>query len=139
MGESLLRWDALGGPADPRAVTVAVLERDRRRVGWMTVLTVLLWLLVVAAIAGMVWFHFIFLQPKLRFYAQQGGSRDAAAWATVAEWAAMAVLSTAMIALFAALSTIGLIYTTRRATLRQVNANLSVIAEELRALRAAKG
>ena len=135
LGSSLLKWDAFAGPPDPRAVTLAVLDRDRRRVRWATALTVLLWLLAGAAVVGMVIFFHIQLEPRLQLYVRTVEGRDIAAWVMVARWAADAVLATAVILLLAALSTVGLVFTSRRATLRQVNANLAAIAEELRQLR----
>ena len=135
LGESLLTWDAYGKPADPRMVTLAVLARDRRRVRWATALTVLFWLLAIGTVIGMVIFFHVQLEPRLKLYVRTVEGRDIAAWVMVAQWAADAVLATALIVLLAALSTVALVFTSRRATLRQVNANLAAIAEELRQLR----
>ena len=135
LGESLLTWDAYGKPTDPRMVTLAVLARDRRRVRWATALAVLFWLLAIGAVIGMVIFFHVQLEPRLKLYVRTVEGRDIAAWVMVAQWAADAVLATALIVLLAALSTVALVFTSRRATLRQVNANLAAIADELRQLR----
>jgi hypothetical protein len=135
LGEALLAWDAVIPPTDPRAVTRMVLERDRRRVSRLTVLTVVLWLLAFVGVVAMVWFHFVFLQPRLWHYAQTSGSRDVRDWLVVAELAAKTVFVVAATVLLAALSTVGLVFSSRRATLRQVNANLAEVAEQLKQLR----
>jgi hypothetical protein len=135
MGEALLTWGVYGKPADPRLVTLAVLARDRRSVRWATALTVLFWLLAIGAVVGMVIFFHIQLEPRLQLYVRTVEARDIGAWVMVARLAADAVLATAVLLLLAALSTIGLVFTSRRATLRQVNANLAAIADELRQLR----
>jgi hypothetical protein len=135
LGEALLAWDARTPPTDPRAVTRAVLERDRRRVSRLTVLTVVLWLLAFVGVVAMVWFHFAFLQPRLWYYAQTSGSKDVRDWLIVAELAAKTVFVVAATVLLAALSTVGLVFSSRRATLRQVNANLAEVAEQLKQLR----
>lgn len=135
LGESLLKWDAYGQPADPRMVTLAVLARDRRRVRWATALAILFWLVAIGAVIGMVIFFHVQLEPRLMLYVRTVEARDIGAWVMVAQWAADAVLVTALIVLLAALSTVALVFASRRATLRQVNANLAAIAEELRLLR----
>jgi hypothetical protein len=139
LGESLLKWDAYGNPADPRMVTLAVLARDRRSVRWATVVTVLFWLLAIGAVVGMVIFFHVQLEPRLQLYVRTVEARDIGAWVMVARLAADAVLATAVLLLLAALSTVALVFTSRRATLRQVNANLAAIAEELRQLRKSAG
>jgi hypothetical protein len=135
LGESLLTWDAYGKPTDPRAVTLAVLDRDKRRVGRWTVVTVILWVLAFVAVAAMVCGHFVFLQPRLWWHAQQTGSKEVRDWIMVAELAAKTIFAVAAMVLLAALSTVALVFASRRATLRQVNANLAAIADELRQLR----
>ena len=95
----------------------------------------LFWLLAIGAVIGMVIFFHVQLEPRLKLYVRTVEARDIAAWVMVAQWAADAVLATALIVLLAALSTVALVFTSRRATLRQVNANLAAIAEELRQLR----
>lgn len=139
LGESLLTWDAHGRPSDPRAVTLAVLDRDKRRVGRWTVVAVIFWVLAFVAVVAMVCGHFMFLQPRLWYHAQQTGSKEVRDWIMVAELAAKTIFAVAAMVLLAALSTVALVFASRRATLRQVNANLAAIAEELRQLRKTDG
>lgn len=135
LGQSLLTWDAYGKPNDPRAITLAVLERDKRRVGRWTVVTVIFWVLAFVAVAAMVCVYFVLIQPRQWYHAQQSNSKEMRDWIMVSELAAKTVFAVATMVLLAALSTVALVFASRRATLRQVNANLAAIADELRQLR----
>jgi hypothetical protein len=139
LGRALLKLDAAGlaSALDPRQQTAAVLSRDRRRVRRLAVLTVLLWLLAGAALGLMIWFHFLFIVPKLDAYVRNLNWRDGMAWVLISKWAAGVILAFVAAMLLAALCTVLLVFSSRRATLRQVNANLLEISEQLRQLRAA--
>lgn len=147
LGQALLDLDSaqLGGVADMRRETWRVLERDRRRVWWLTAVTIGFWAVAVLMVLWMlVAFGLLMpLQAKLRDDAQHGRlSPEAREMAehkaqilfqmiTVGVTASVGVLA------FAALATVFLVLVSRRATLRQVNANLLEISEQLKALRQA--
>jgi hypothetical protein len=144
---ALLDLDArqLAGVPDVREQTWKILEQDRRRVGRWTALTIALWAIAILMIGGMlVGYALVFpLQAKLNEDAQLARigltpeMRGAAQFKaqimfqmiTVGVTASVGVLS------FAALATVFLVLASRRATLRQINASLLEISEQLKALR----
>jgi ABC-type Fe3+ transport system permease subunit len=146
LGRALLDLDSqkLSGASDAREQTWKVLERDRRRVWWLTVLTVATW---AAAMLMVLWmlvaFGLLFpqqaklfeeaeqfnrLTPQMREAAQ----RDAQ---ITFQMITVGVTCSVGILALASLSTVLLVVITRRATLRQINANLVEISEQLKALR----
>jgi hypothetical protein len=162
LGRALLSLDAaeLGKVPDTQKLTWQILQQDRRRVRWWTILTALTWLpAVLCALGVLVYLGLLFpLQAKL----QQ--MRDAQANVKEAEKQAhrqkevvdvkhatpaqieqlqrdaeigfkMMTVITALAVLtlsFAMLCSVLLIFATRRATLRQINASLLVISEQLK-------
>src|SRR2546426_1057370 len=68
LGKALLRFE-MGRPLpsnDPAALTQRVLQRDRRRLRWMTVVTLLLWLGAVLAVALILWVYAYMVYPKFQ-------------------------------------------------------------------------
>jgi hypothetical protein len=122
-----------------------ILRRDRRRVRLLAALAVSLW---AAASAGVFLISYVFftaLLPKLQAYyrrpeehagrwAEQGDI-----WAVIGQGIAWVVTASFAALLAAAVSTVALVLTSRRATLRQINASLAGISEQLRQLRQALG
>src|SRR5262245_34744422 len=147
LGRVLMTLDAsnLAGVPDAKQQTWRVLERDRRRVGWVTAITLVTWLLGVALVIWVIaaaWF----IMPKhakLMMDIRQGKIEAS----TREDVAAFHQKSTIMMALatagavgvlaIAALVTLLLIRVSRQATLRQVNASLLAISEQLRQQRPA--
>jgi len=145
-GEALLNLDVGTGPAgDPKVLTERVLARDRRRVRALTWLAAGSW--VVAA--GLVLLLLVVLallfpaMAKVHDEAFQGrltpAQREAAQVKLDVGFRMTSVgITVAVGALaLAALCTLGLVAATRRATLRQVNANLVEVTEQLKQLRQA--
>ena len=147
LGRALLKLDAsnLSGVPDAKQQTWRVLERDRRRVWWVTAMTLVTWLLGVALVlwvlvaAG-------FLMPKhaqLMMHIQQGkidpATRDqvAAFHQKLTMMMAVGTAGSVVVLALAALCTLLLIRVSRQATLRQVNASLLAISEQLRQQRPA--
>ena len=148
MGRALLRFDAsLMAPADPRAEAgrrvERVLARDRRRVRGLTALTVAAWLTTVAVIVAVLWVGYDAVYPKFQALfrdagGMSGGSRDniqttmsyVVALGTAAVAGAVGTLAVS------AICTVLLLFTSRRATLRQVNARLLEISEQIEAMKA---
>jgi hypothetical protein len=144
LGRALLALDAdkLAG-ADTRQQTWKILERDRRRVWWLTAITIALWAAAILMVLGMlVAFGLVFpLQAKLRDPAELARlppemRQDAQFKAQVAfQMVTVGVTVSVGILAMAALATILLVLATRRATLRQINASLLEISQQLKELR----
>jgi len=133
-------------PAEPRRLSAELMVRDRWRVGLLAGLTALLW---VAGIAGVLYMVFCFNRfiiaysggdpPELRESHTQIDASIGRMWEFDAkmnlhhslEWCEAAVPAL----LLAALGTVWLVFTSRRATLNQINLSLAEISEQLRQLR----
>jgi len=145
LGRALLQLDSdqLAGHPNVRQQTWKILERDRRRVWWLTAVTITLW----AAAIGMVFlmliaFGLVFpLQAKLRDPAQVARlppemQKDAQFAAEVYfKMTVVGVTVSVGILAMAALATILLVLASRRATLRQINASLLEISQQLKELQ----
>jgi hypothetical protein len=130
-------------PADARAITDRVLARDHRRVRVLTWLTVGTWLVAAGLVVFLlVAFGLIFpAMAKLKDDKFKDRITPAQREQVQNELEVAFKLSTVVITFtvgalsLAGLCTLGLVTATRRATLRQVNANLAEIAEQLKQLR----
>jgi hypothetical protein len=136
LGRALLDLDAGTGPTapDPRQMTRRILDRDRRRIRLLSGLAVLSWTLTAAGVVCCVPFYTMIVAPRLRAYGTGPAqlSNDWDAWARVGEWATYWVLACISALMLAAVSTVLLVLATRRATLRQINASLLAISEQLK-------
>jgi hypothetical protein len=145
LGELLLQLDAgaLREEPDPRRYTEQILRRDRSRVWWLTAGALSLWgfamvlILTIMIILGL-------LMPMKAHLRDQGErltpEQRAVAERKVDEGMSMMLVLTAFsggVSSAAILLSLLLILSSRQATLRQVNANLLEISEQLRALRSA--
>ena len=143
IGRKLLELDAaeLAQPPDPRWHTSRILERDRSRGRWLTVIAVGLWgsstllIMAVLVILGL-------LFPMKAKIQQERGEWEPAKVAQmehdVEVGIDMMVVLTAFASIVSAgavLCTLLLVVNSRRATLRQVNANLLEICDQLRNLQ----
>ena len=139
LGRALLNLDMAPPPAapDPRQLTQRILGRDRRRIRLLAGLATLFWVLTTAGILCLCPFYVMMVAPRLRAY--QAGraqlAQDWNDWATVGDWAAYWLLACILTLLLAAVCTVLLILFSRRATLRQINASLVEISEQLKQLR----
>lgn len=147
IGRALLDLDSqrLAGVTDARQQTWKVLERDRRRVWWLTAVTVTLW---SAAILMVLWMLVAMallmpLQAELAKGNQPGGGQLTPAMREAAERKAQIMFQMITVGItcsvgilsLAALSTLLLVLASRRATLRQINASLLEISQQLKELR----
>lgn len=154
--DSLLKSDAAA--VDPGQLTARILDRDRRRVRLLTGLTVFFWLLTAAVILFTLFAYYYFVVPKQRQLLDNLGQARAFPLPEIEQgmppeqfepvvWAnlqitqmGVKVVGTSVVALaLAALSTVLLVFATRRATLRHINASLVEISEQLKQLRADSG
>jgi hypothetical protein len=149
LGKALLRLDAtqLAGVPDIRQETWKVLERDRRRVRLLTVLTVLTWLLAAALVVmGLIGYGFTFpeqalLKKNIEADRLTPAERDQAQRLVLIAFqkgTLLIALSVGIMAV-AALATVLLILASRRATLRHINAGLVETGEQLKQLRQSPG
>lgn len=147
LGRALLNLDAqkLSGLTDAREQTWRILERDRRRVWWLTALTVAVWAAAIAMVLAMlVAFGLLMpLEAKLREDKQLARIGLTPADREMAEFKAHVMFqmitigvtfSVGLLAL-AALATVLLVVASRRATLRQINASLLEISQQLKELK----
>lgn len=147
LGKALLATDVGTIPeSDPRRLTLNALRRDKRRVQMLAALTVFFWLLSAGGMMYVTYVYFDLLtrrtdlilvglepdekktQAERREWAREMYSvlREIAEVGMWAVWSCIAALT------LAALTTVLLVFSSRRATLRQVNANLIAISEQLR-------
>jgi len=141
LGQALLKLDMSPAQAapDPRELTRKILARDRRRVRRLTGLAALFWVLAVAGLGLLIWQYFKSLAPRLGAYVEgrREFQQDAAVWLLIGNASAGIILACIIALLLAAVCTVLLILASRRATLRQINANLVEICEQLKLLRQA--
>jgi hypothetical protein len=145
MGEALLQLD-LAPAARPAVGQVErIIESDRRRVRWLTRLTIALWIMaalgaVLIFVGGGLVFPMI---AKLLKQAGEGSlDRPDTPFLMLAKLTAMTMVvgCLSFVTLVAAgLATVLLVFRSRRATLRQINANLLQISEQLKQLRLGAG
>jgi len=145
LGRALLQVNALQLAGTPDAVqqTWKVLERDRRRVRWLSWLTVGMWIVAAAMIfLLLVAFGLLLpLQAKLRADVQDprlnAAERQELQTEVTLAFQKAGVFTTLAVAVLAAaaLGTMLLLFASRRATLRQVNASLVEISAQLKQLR----
>ena len=145
LGHALLQLDSeqLAGNPNARQQTWKILERDRRRVWWLTAITVTLWAAAILMVLAMlVAFGLVFpLQAKLRDPAELARlppemRQDAQFKAQIAfQMVTVGVTASVGLLAFASLATVFLVVASRRATLRQINASLLEISQQLKELR----
>jgi hypothetical protein len=144
LGRSLLKLDAtaLSGVPDARQETWTILDRDRRRVRFLTGLTLGVWLLSTALI-WLVLVKFALLFPemaKLRMDSERGavtaGQREAIKDNLLLGFQKGTLVIAFSVAVLgvAAFCSVLLNLASRRATLRQINASLIEISAQLKGL-----
>jgi uncharacterized membrane protein len=145
--EALLGLDStrLTAVPDAHQLTRQILERDGRRVRLLAGLTIVLWAIAASGII-VVLYALLALHPEQRKLArdvEQGRVTPAERerieqvhWAVIEKTTAVVAISVAVLAL-AALGTVFLVFASRGATIRQVNATLLEISEQLKLLKQA--
>jgi hypothetical protein len=133
----------LAASTDTRELTWKILDQDRRRVRRWVIVAVVLWLLAATGIVG-AFVAFGLLFPAHAKAMQQAGvpeipeklpaeiqSLHLVLTAFLAKISFLVALSVLVLVL-ATLATLLVVLVSRRATLRQINANLIAISEQLR-------
>ena len=143
--EALLGLDStrLNAVPDAHQLTRKILERDGRRVRLLAVLTIVLWAIAASGIL-VVLYALLALHPEQRELArdvERGRVTSAERerieqvhWAVIEKTTAVVAISVAVLTL-AALGTVFLVFASRGATIRQVNATLLEISEQLKLLK----
>jgi len=147
LGQALLDLDSqkLAGVPDAREQTWRILDQDRRRVRRWTLLTIALWAAALLMVLLMlVAYGLVFpLQAKLREDAQVARlgltpeqAADAQFKAQIAfQMVTVGVTASVGLTCLAILASVFLSTASRRATLRQINASLLEISQQLKELR----
>ena len=125
-------------PPDPRRLHAELLARDRWRVQLLASVTALLWL---GGIAGVLYMIFWFNRFIIAY--TPGDAVEVRTWYTSEQFHAKmelhhsleGCLAAVPALLLAALGTLWLVFSSRRATLNQINLSLAEISEQLRQLR----
>jgi hypothetical protein len=122
----------LSNPPGPRELTQRVIARDRRRVTVLAVIALIFWLASIVVLYGFMW-------ELLGVYAQFQSTGGPGADPHAAHvYRFLVGLSASLESLcFAFLATMILLFVSRRASLRQINANLIEISEKLERLEQA--
>jgi hypothetical protein len=142
LGRALLKFGAQAReeppPPDPQVLMNRILQRDRRNIGGWAVVTALAWGMTVACMVSLVCFWNVYITPIVNFLAEHPNvSVPADHWAGMGEVLGSIAIAAVVGLLFAILSTVLLVFASRRATLRQVNASLMQISEQLKQLQRA--
>jgi hypothetical protein len=123
---------------EPRQLSSELISRDRWRVGLLACLTALLWL---GGIAGVLYMIFWFNRFVIAF-APMSADGTGAWYASDLFHAKMelhhsleACMAAVPALLLAALGTVWLVFSSRRATLNQINISLAEISDQLRQMR----
>jgi ABC-type Fe3+ transport system permease subunit len=152
LGRALLELDAhrLAGVGNVQEQTWKILERDRNRVWWWTAITFGLWgLAICMVLLMMVLYALVFpLQAKLRQdqeLARIGVTtpeqREAAQFKgqIMFQMVTLGVTMSVGVTCLAVLASVLLNRASRRATLRQINASLMEISQQLKELKESSG
>ena len=145
LGASLLQAGTAEQPTplDGRNQTAQFLQRDRRRIRTMGAAILLLWLLGVSGVVFVLYELSVYLPEYLAFGAEKEGTISIERRQNITErylagsQIGFVVISCSVAVLaLAALGTFLLVLDTRRATLRQINASLTLISQRLERLQA---
>jgi hypothetical protein len=133
-------------PPEPRQLSMELIARDRWRVRLLAGLATLLWLGGIVGLLYMVfWFNRFVIAYSPAQSQPTGTDQHLSSWYTSQEFHAKMELHHSLEAclvavpalLLAALCTVWLIFSSRRATLNQINISLAEISAQLRQLRPA--
>ena len=137
IGKALLNVESSAAERPAGEIAEQIIKRDRRRLRILAGISTCFWALTVAGVIWLIFFYFLFVVPRLEAYAagRLKLDNDWAEWIRAFD-AGAEILLTCIIAFFlAALGTVWLVFSSRRATLRQIHADLAQISEQLRCLQ----
>jgi hypothetical protein len=134
-------------PAEPRRLSTEIIARDRWRVGLLAGLTTLLWLGGIAGVLYMVFCFNRFIVASPVPVRDDEGHAMTGSWRTDWEFhtrmelhhSLEACMAAVPALLLAGLGTVWLVFSSRRATLNQINLSLAEISDQLRQMRKPEG
>jgi hypothetical protein len=136
LGKALLSLDTTPklSDMDPRSLARHIVDRDRRRIRVLAALTTFFWIAATAGIVFLAIKYVMIVEPRLNAYAAGRAQLDSdwKDWAMAVQFGAKGLLLCIVSLFFAALSTVALILFSRHATLRQINASLIELSEQLK-------
>ena len=142
IGKALLNLESssLGATRAPSEIAQQIIKRDRLRLRLLAGVSIFFWVLTVAGVIWLIVFYFMFVVPRLDAYAagRLQLDNDWHEWIRAFDAGAEILLMCIITFLLAALGTVMLVLTSRHATLRQINADLANISEQLRRLQLAE-
>jgi uncharacterized membrane protein len=138
LGEALLKIDLTPSSAATAVQVDRIIEADRRRITILTRLTVALWIVAAfGAIAIAVGSGFVFPVIAKALHEAKEANEPNTPFLMLAKLTAMCIVFGSLsfaILVVAGLATVLLVFRSRRATLRQINANLLQISEQLKSV-----
>jgi|GEM_PF-2822932 len=134
LGRSLLACDET--PGGTLASLARLAERDRWRMRLLGGVTLFLWVAAAASVFLLVFVYVVYVEPKLaKLSSDSHLPVETRNLVDVGSLTAQYVVGVTTASLLAALSTVWLVFASRRATLRQVSEQLTVISHQLMELR----
>jgi len=144
--ELLLQLDAsaLAEPEAAHRQTAQVLRRDRVTTRLLTVIAAVLWCVAVVGLTFIVWFFIAKMKPErdkfmhnvgpdaVQPLSLEGQLANSHVYQMVLEYGIVVLTGSTLVLALAALSTVVMISASRRATLRQINASLLAISNQLK-------
>jgi hypothetical protein len=135
LGKALLALDTTPkvSELDPRSMTRNIVARDRWRIRILAGIATFFRVVTTVGIIYLAAYYVMLIQPRLNAYAigQAKLESDWRDWALAVNIAGKGVILCIVSLFLAAISTVLLILFSRHATLRQINASLSELAERL--------
>ena len=144
LGKSLLQagTNEHSGPLEGRHLTAQVLDRDRRRIRLLGAAILLLWLLGAGGITFALYKLSVYVPEYMAFQGERVGTRSIGKRQDYQEGSLggvniglVVITSSVALLALAGLGTFLLVLDARRATLRQINASLTLISERLQRLQ----
>ena len=137
IGRALLNVENSAAEMRPAGeIADQIFKRDRLRLRILAGVSTCFWAVTVAGVIWLIVFYFMFIVPRLEAYAA-GRLRlenDWAQWIRAFDAGAEIVLTSIIAFFLAALGTMWLVFSSRHATLRQIQADLAQISEQLKRL-----
>jgi hypothetical protein len=135
LGKALLKLDTTPklSELDPRNLARNIVQRDSRRIRILAGIATFFWVVATVGIVSLAVYYVMLIEPRLNAYAigQAKLESDWRDWALAVNIAAKGVILCIVSFFLAAISTVLLILFSRQATLRQINASLSELSEQL--------
>ncbi|MFQ5807551.1 MAG: hypothetical protein ACE5I3_13980 [Phycisphaerae bacterium] len=136
LGAELLKQNSNASAVAASPLVDRIVRRERWRVRWWAIATAALWIITAAYLLGLLWFYAVFIHPVMHeYFTSEYVAPDAMKPHMLVVIALLKALLWWPGLLFAAaVCTTFLTLASRRATLRQIQASLTEISVQLKAL-----